>query len=587
MDNQVASKKTTNEIFRRGVLSSVLLSILVGEILIFGSYIFSQMSLRNEKERLIETILARDATDLLASYTLKNYSGVIFQLRHALKTQPVECAFITLHGIAYPVIGEKTFCDKKKSSQARWSSLDIISGGLSLGPLEYTFDNPSLSRLSDFSSLALGFVVVVPLLVMTWILFADTLRSLVIKPLQRLTASLEDNTFSPKEDHQCHELSILSTAIDDYRRNLEQNIRSEAIADLARQVAHDIRSPLTALQVISNMTSGLPEQSRIMLREVISRISNIANNLSERSRSLPGERKNTEQVTSSEVLLFSVVESIVAEKRVQFGARNKIQFSTDVEDQSYGIFAKVNETELKRVLSNIINNAVEAIEHEGIITIRLYSQRSIAKIEVIDTGKGIPEQALSKVTAKGFTLGKASGLGLGLHHAKTVVESWRGTLLIDSTIGKGTTITIQLPQVQAPSWFLLKLDIPMEANIIILDDDQAIHETWKSRLVSILALKKGVSVNHFSIADELVRWHEKTKETSEQTAKRIYLIDYELIGQGLSGLDVIKKIGCPANSALVTSHYQEKSLQQECEQLHVRLLPKIFAAFVPIELRRV
>lgn len=133
-----------------------------------------------------------------------------------------------------------------------------------------------------------------------------------------------------------------------------------ALGLMATQVAHDIRSPLSALEMIIQDISQIPEEKRIITRNAIGRIRDIANNL------LRQRKKNQHnQITISACLLTSVIDSLISEKRMQFRSElnTTIEFTPSVE--SYGLFAKINLHEFKRVLSNLINNAVEATNYQG------------------------------------------------------------------------------------------------------------------------------------------------------------------------------------------------------------------------------
>ena len=82
-------------------------------------------------------------------------------------------------------------------------------------------------------------------------------------------------------------------------------------------------------------------------------------------------------------------------------------------------------------------------------------------LTVSDNGKGIPPAILAKLGQRGETHGKAGGSGLGLFHARTTAVSWGGSLVITSTPGQGTTVTIKLPKAEAPADFLQTLNSPL------------------------------------------------------------------------------------------------------------------------------
>ncbi|MDP2866153.1 MAG: ATP-binding protein [Elusimicrobiota bacterium] len=88
--------------------------------------------------------------------------------------------------------------------------------------------------------------------------------------------------------------------------------------------------------------------------------------------------------------------------------------------------ASVNPKDFQRLISNLANNAVEAFENGGTLTVILYSRDGEITIELKDDGKGIPPGILPKLGLKGETHGKAGGTGLGLYPARAAVESRGG-----------------------------------------------------------------------------------------------------------------------------------------------------------------
>src|SRR5205823_1530857 len=153
------------------------------------------------------------------------------------------------------------------------------------------------------------------------------------------------------------------------------------------------------------------------------------------------------------VLLSNLVDEILTEKRIQYRSQIGIETEFDLDPYSYGIFVKVNKTEMKRVLSNLIDNSVESFQERGKIKLCLSQYDGRVLLTVNDTGKGIPPEQILKLGTRGATFNKAKGSGLGLHHAITQVKQWGGILKIESQVGLGTTVSITLPRTATPEWF--------------------------------------------------------------------------------------------------------------------------------------
>ena len=238
---------------------------------------------------------------------------------------------------------------------------------------------------------------------------------------------------------------------------------SKATSDLAAQVAHDIRSPLAALGAAAK---GLrvPADQRTLIDGAIGRMQGIADDLLARYRA-PGAAVKAKLDTCA---LAGLIEQVLAEKQVLHKDRAgvKIEFS----DEAPGAKAAVEPKELQRIISNLVNNAVEAFAGPGVVTVSLSAADGKVLIGVRDNGKGIAPEILARLGQKGGTHGKAGGTGLGLYHARTSAESWGGALKLESKPGEGTAVTLILPAAAKPAAGL---------RAVLLDDDMLVHMNWK------------------------------------------------------------------------------------------------------------
>lgn len=243
--------------------------------------------------------------------------------------------------------------------------------------------------------------------------------------------------------------------------------KEAAIGRLAAQVAHDIRSPLAALGAAA-ASLELPAEQRALIGGAVDRMRGIADDLLGRYRGPgAGPAAKAGPVICS---LAELIGQVVSEKRMQHGADAAVKI--DFTGGTPGIKASVEPKELQRLLSNLINNSVEAFDGPGSVAVSLSAHDGRVLIEVKDDGKGIPPGILAKLGQKGETHGKAGGSGLGLYHARTSVEGWGGSFRLGSEPGKGSTVTIELPAIAAK---------PPAAGrtAVLLDDDLLVHMNWK------------------------------------------------------------------------------------------------------------
>jgi signal transduction histidine kinase len=350
----------------------------------------------------------------------------------------------------------------------------------------------------------------------------------------------------------------------------EESRKQAALGDLAQQVAHDIRSPLSALLVATDSISHLPEANRILIRGAITRIQDIANDLL-------SKRTRISSDTRSVQLLPSLLETAVSEKRIE-QTRGRLGFEIEYQPgpSCYGLFVNVQPSVLKRVLCNLLDNSIEALVSTGRIVVSMLGSGNEIEITIEDSGKGIPEEVLPQLGQRGKTFNKVNGSGLGLYHARTTIEAWGGSLRLESKIGEGTRVRLFLPKVEPPSWFVPSIQVVNRQPIIVVDDDVSIHQIWAKRFSDAgIPIRKALI--HFSHLEQLIKWR------SEWKVKALHLVDYEFVGEHNNGLSVIESLHIADQSILVTSRNEDPEVIKRCLAADVKLVPKGMANLVPIE----
>lgn len=424
----------------------------------------------------------------------------------------------------------------------------------------------------------------------------------VTQPIRTLSDKLKkgnlEDFIGETQKTKIIELDILTDGLRTLSINSLENQKSkilqaegEAAIQVAKQVSHDIRSPLSALTLLTGGLMELPEDKRILVRNAVARINDIANTLLTKSKAkvIDGEQKLPSSCDSRDAILLSpLIDCLVSEKRIHYREKQNIHIDADI-SQAYGLFATINATELKRTISNLINNAVEAFPDEnGTVTVAVRNYSEKVSIVIQDNGKGVPEQILRKLGQIGVSHGKEgtqSGSGLGVYHAKKTVEDAEGSFQVQSREGTGTTITITFKKAKAPKWFVEKLILSPNMTIASLDDDISIHQIWKGRFESKNISELGIDHLTFTSGVDFKVW--LSKQTHQQVkSQRLFLVDYELLNQNATGLDIIEELNLAANAILVTSRYEEHRIRERCERLGVRLIPKAMAGFVPIEITK-
>jgi len=430
------------------------------------------------------------------------------------------------------------------------------------------------------------------------ILITIVMLASIILTMSRVSFRLKDELLNPLCEGLNGEAALKVTELEDLRlRNLEHTrlVRAQAVSEvmvqLSTQVAHDIRSPLAALDAALKNTGQLPEPQRIIVRHAVNRIRDIANNLLEQNRqqikttSTAGSSTSGSPVTGEPLevrLLSSLIDPIITEKRLQFESKSGINIDFELTRESYGLFAKLQPIEFRRLVSNLVNNAVEVLGDKGSVKIGLAVESESIILAVSDNGKGIPPEILKKLGQRGETHGKAGGSGLGLFHARSMAESWGGSLNITSELGKGATVAIIIPKAEALDGFVPVLELIPGRPVVVLDDDATIHQVWRGRFDSARVKEHDIEIVQFSEPDTLREWFVNNSVKAENA---LYLFDYEFLGCKETGLSLAQEFDLAAKVILVTSRHEEKRVVDECKRLKIRMIPKGLAGLVPISIK--
>lgn len=333
------------------------------------------------------------------------------------------------------------------------------------------------------------------------------------------------------------------------------------------EVRHDIRSPLTSLNfVINSINTKLSDDEKLLSKQSLERINDIISTLNHKSVI------DETAITTNEIL-FPLIHRIVAEKRNELRKSSSINISI-INKLDFGVFCKLNKSTFSRAISNILNNAIESnnkIENELQINLILSNNSELVFIDIKDNGVGIPKENLELIFREGFSFNKSQGSGLGLSIAKKYIESIGGLISVNSTISSGTTFSIVLKKSEPESWFCQEIGLN-KSNICIVDDDKSIHTTWRQ-----IFLKHAIHPKCFSNANSFRQWASNT-----DTETFNYLFDFDLSNSTSNGIDLIREYKLSKYSTLVTSHYNEKSIQEVATQLGIKILPKELVAYVPI-----
>jgi nitrogen fixation/metabolism regulation signal transduction histidine kinase len=238
--------------------------------------------------------------------------------------------------------------------------------------------------------------------------------------------------------------------VDELARSADKLARSEresAWREMAKQIAHEIKNPLTpmklSVQHLQKTSAADPGDQKNNLQRItqtlIEQIDHLSNIATEFSNFAQMPRPDNEEV--------DLVEKI---KKISelFLSTEQIRIQTVFRDHAV-VYA--DREQLSRVFINLIKNAIQSIpeDREGKICVRLETRGKNAVIKIIDNGKGIPDELGDKLFQPNFTT-KSSGMGMGLAIVKNIVENAGGTIHYETDPGNGTTFIVQLPLFKKP-----------------------------------------------------------------------------------------------------------------------------------------
>lgn len=188
---------------------------------------------------------------------------------------------------------------------------------------------------------------------------------------------------------------------------------------------------------------SIPERTRRILTNSVKEIKQLA----EKLRNKPDEVVlQSSAISQMDELVFLpiLLEDVVGQKQIEYGER-RVQITLAKEAKSAEAFVKINSAELRSIISNLINNAIESYcEGGGLVEVALSKCDQGCSITIKDFGCGIPPEYLKELGRKQITFKGSSGRGLGLVHAVQRIESWGGTVEIQSEVGVGSRVTIRL-----------------------------------------------------------------------------------------------------------------------------------------------
>lgn len=224
------------------------------------------------------------------------------------------------------------------------------------------------------------------------------------------------------------------------REALVANERLSMVGKMASTIMHDLKNPMTTIAGFAQLigSQSLDQEIVIKYTKIIS------------------QQVNQFNILAQELLAFAKGSAPLELEELEFPAcmddamlilehnlsQQGMRLITDFHDQ---VKVQMDISRFYRVFENLVNNAIEAMDQGGLLTISSQVNENKLIMEIADNGHGMEPEVLDKVFDEFFTYKKHSGTGLGLAIVKSIVNDHHGEITVDSRLEKGTTFTITLP----------------------------------------------------------------------------------------------------------------------------------------------
>ncbi len=293
-------------------------------------------------------------------------------------------------------------------------------------------------------------------------------------------------------------------------------------SDIIDEFRHNVNSPLITLQnYIESKSSDLGPE---ITGELNSKISIVKGHLQ--------ASDSAKHPTVEFMDLNKELAAISQDKSIEIKSSSKnikIEFTPFIKPA----LISFNRIEFISILSNLLNNSINAIENTGSISIDITYDEVNFNISISDTGRGMSPNVLPKLFIKGFTLNTVGGTGSGLYQAKYKIESQQGKILIHSQLGHGTTVNIVLPALKPKNLPTTK------KKVLILEDDEILKIGY-SMAIKKNQLNEILNISFFKSTSSLL-------DSLTKTDKDItFILDSQIGDNKIAGVELasdLKNLG--------------------------------------------
>jgi len=408
--------------------------------------------------------------------------------------------------------------------------------------------------------------------------------------IERALQQQTDNVkFLQDENKKCQAIikehenfrKIMEQAINDMQSQLsDENEKYQTIINehenfrkIAGQTFHDLQSQFSSLRIIAESSNELPEEKRITLRSaVINAIDITANALHQYkpdANTMPDNNKR------QAIMVATALSEIINDKRAKY-KDHPIKFEYNLTKLNAFLCIKVAPIDFKRAISNLINNAVDALPKTGgKVELRLKSTEEWVDIIVLDDGAGMPLDVLNKIKSSiAVTAGKKDGHGIGFTQIRDMLENNNAKLDIftsTSGINHGTTMSLRFPRIAALEWSTEQINLYSDDTVIILSNDDKVWSIWDKKFNYILEKIPSLVVKYFSNSNDVLEYAETLSTEARQRV--CFICDYDLKESEVNGLGLIEATKIK-RSMLITKPFADYAIKKTAVENLIKIIPQ-------------
>jgi PAS domain S-box-containing protein len=377
-----------------------------------------------------------------------------------------------------------------------------------------------------------------------------------------------------KENNIAGLLGISFDITERRKQELEIEKAKAQAYQMAKQVTHDLNNFVFGLNACIKNDATISPQTKEKINDFLA-------DMDAMSGRLLAEYRSSEKLMRQKFVGEAAVEVVSIAEVLQRAAviagfkcmASKLTLDVQLDETVYPLFVEGNSIELKRIILNLINNAIEAEPKSKLIQVTVAGRAEHLLLTVKDDGMGIPSEVFAQLGLVEVTYGKEAGHGIGIFHAARKLVAWGGNLSFQSTVGVGTSAVVNMPLIKPPKWFVEKIRTP--GCVVIVDDNQAIHDEWLQRFSSLSEPPELVDL--YSPKD-FSRWLSQNKASG-----CLFLVDQQYVDSVETGIELIVSNQLQEQAVLVTAvSTSDGQLVAECELNNIKLLSKSNLSIVPL-----